>query len=219
MRTLWLSVSVLALAALMNGQSGKQALPPDILPDSLSRLPLVKRADMDDNGKRVYDLVAGANRATPLLGPGGLSFYSPKFAEPMHLINQYLRNESVIGRRYFELSALVAAREFDQQYEWTGHETAGLRAGLDRSLIDVIKFNKEVTGLPEKDATVIRMGREIFRQHHVSPAVFAKAVDLFGKQGAFEVVATMADYSMAAVILTAADQHLPADRPPLLPEK
>lgn len=219
MRTLSLSATVLALTALMNGQSGKQALPVDILPDSLSRLPLVQRADMDDNGKRVYDLVAGTNRTRPLLGPGGLSFYSPKFAEPMHLINEYLRSESVIGRRYFELSALVAAREFDQQYEWTGHEPGGLRAGLDQSVIDVVKFNKDVTSLPEKEATVIRMGREIFRQHHVSSAVFAKAVELFGKQGAFEVTAVMADYAMAAVILTAADQHLPADRKPLLPSK
>ena len=28
----------------------------------------------------------------------------------------------------FEISALVGAREFDQQYEWSGHEPAALRA-------------------------------------------------------------------------------------------
>ena len=219
MRTLCLSVTVLALAAAMNGQSGKPALPPDILPDSLARLPQVHRADLDENGKRVYDVVAGANRPTPPLGPTGLSLHSPKFAEPMHAINQYLRNESTIGRRYFELSALIAAREFNQQYEWSGHEPGALRIGLEQSVIDVVKFNKDVAGLPEKDATVIRMGREVFRQHHVSPAVFAQAVQLFGKQGALEIAATMGDYAMAAIILTAADQQLPPDRPPLLPVK
>jgi hypothetical protein len=31
-----------------------------------------------------------------------------------------------------------------------------LRAGLEQSVIDVVKFNKDVTGLPDKDATVIR---------------------------------------------------------------
>ncbi|MBZ5576148.1 MAG: hypothetical protein LAP40_06265 [Acidobacteriia bacterium] len=219
MRTLVWAAALTAMAAMMDGQSGKQALPADVLPESLARLPVVQRADLDENGKRVYDLVAGTNRTTPLMGPGGLSLHSPQFAEPMQRINLYLRDESVIGRRYFELCALVTAREFDQQYEWTGHETGGLRAGLDQSTIDVVKFNKDVAGLPEKEATVIRMGREVFRQHHVSPAVFAKAVSLFGKQGALEVAGVMGDFAMAAVILTAADQHLPADRKPLLPEK
>ena len=59
---------------------------------------------------------------------------------------------------YFELSALLAAREFDQQYEWSGHEPAAVRAGLEPSVIDVVKFNRDVAGLPEKDATVIRLG-------------------------------------------------------------
>jgi len=200
---------------VVNGQSG---LPADVLPDSLSRLPLVKRADLDENGKRVYDKVGGANRTTPLIGPAGISLYSPKAAEPIHELNQYLRT-SVIGSRYFELCALVAAREFDQQYEWTGHETAALRAGVEPSLIDVIKYNKDVTGLAEKDSTVIRVGRALFRDHKVSPALFAKTVELFGRQGALEISAIMGDYAMAAVILTMADQHLPADRKPLLPAR
>jgi 4-carboxymuconolactone decarboxylase len=195
-----------------------EKLPADVQPDSYSRLPPVKRADLDDRGKGVFDRVAGTDRAVAAPGPAGLSLYSPQFAEPMHVINQYLR-DSVIGRRYFELSALVAAREFDQQYEWTGHEAAGLRAGLDQTVIDVVKFNRDVAGLPEKESTVIRIGRGLFREHRVRPELFAKAVELFGKQGAFEISAIMGDYAMAAVLLTFADQHLPPDRPPLMPEK
>ena len=193
-------------------------LPADVLPDSYSRLPLIKRAGLDDNGKQVFDRVAGKERAEAAPGPAGISLYSPQFAEPMHLMNQYLR-DSVVGRRYFELSALVVAREFDQQYEWTGHEAAGLRAGLDQSVIDAVKFNRSLEGLPEKESIVIRIGRGLFRDHRVSPELFAKAVDLFGKQGAFEISAVMGDYAMAAVILIFADQHLPPDRKPMMPER
>ena len=32
-----------------------------------------------------------------------------------------------MGPRYFQLSVLIAAREIDQQYEWSAHEPAGLR--------------------------------------------------------------------------------------------
>src|SRR5579872_457445 len=215
MRLLSLALVLVSSGALL-GQATK--LPADVLPDSYSRLPLVKRADLDDAGKQVFDRVAGKDRSVSAPGPAGLSLYSPPFAEPMHVINQYLR-DTVVGRRYFELSALVAAREFDQQYEWTGHEAAGLRAGLDQSVIDAVKFNRSVEGLPEKESTVIRIGRGLFRDHRVTPDLFAKAVELFGKQGAFEISAVMGDYAMAAVLLNFADQHLPPDRKPLMPEK
>ena len=144
--------------------------------------------------------------------------YSPGAAKPIQELNQYLR-KTVVGPRFFELSALVAAREFDQEYEWSGHEPAGRRAGLDQATIDAVKFNRDVAGLPEKDATVIRLGRALFRQHKVSPNLWAKTVELFGKQGAVEISVIMGDYAMAAVMLTAADQQLPPGREALLPIK
>jgi 4-carboxymuconolactone decarboxylase len=207
-------VSVVSVAVL----DGQARLPPDINAESLSRLPPRQRSELDDEGKRIWDLVQGQGRTMGLTGPARLSMHSPKIAEPVHMLNQYLRT-SAIGSRYFELGALVAAREMDQQYEWSGHEPAGLRAGLDQSIIDVIKYDREVTGVPEKDATVIRLGRALLRDHKVSPELWAKTVELFGRQGAFEVTAVIADYVMAGILLTAVDQQLPPERKPLLPVK
>jgi hypothetical protein len=51
----------------------------------------------------------------------------------------------------------------------------------------------------------------------VSPALWAKTVELFGRQGAVEITAIMGDYAMAAVMLTAVDQQLPPGREALLP--
>ena len=209
---------VLAIGASIAILSG-QTMPTDIHPESLSRLPPVQRGDLTDDGKRVWDLIAGTGgRGMPKTGPAAVSMYSPAAAEPIHMLNQALR-KTVVGPRYFELSALIAAREFDQQYEWSGHEPAALRAGLEQAVIDAVKFNRDVAGLPEKDATVIRLGRASFRDHHVSRELWAKTVELFGRQGAVEITAIMGDYAMAAVMLTAADQQLPADRKPLLPKR
>jgi 4-carboxymuconolactone decarboxylase len=207
-------LSVVSVAAL-NGQSG---LPADVHQQSLSRLPPVQRTDLTDDEKRIWDLVAGPGGSLPSTGPAPISMYSPKVAEPMHMLNQYLRT-SVVGSRFFELSALVAAREFDQQYEWSGHEPAARRAGLEQAVIDIVKFNREVAGVSDKDATVIRLGRALFRDHKVSPALWAKTVEHFGRRGAVEIAAIMGDYALAAVILTAADQQLPANRTPLLPPR
>ena len=211
-------VVLLAVAATVATLDGQSARPADIHPESLSRLPPLTRDQLDPEGQKIWDYLVGVNGTMPKTGPPPVTIYSPKSAEPIQALNQYLRR-SVVGPRYFELSALVASREFDQQYEWSGHEPAAVRAGLEQSIIDVVKYNRELSGVPEKDATVIRLGRALFRDHRVSPDLWAKAVEHFGRQGAIEVTTIMSDYAMVGFLLTAVDQQLPPDRKPLLPPR
>jgi len=211
MRQLLGFVFAIFCAAGVQAQSG-DSRPGDIDPESLSRLPVVKRADLDADGQRIYDYVAAPNKTIPNSGPVPISMYSPKVAESIQMLNQYLRFHGVLSRRDTEVAILVAAREFDQQYEWTGHEGAARSVGVDQSIIDVV-------GLSEKDTLIIRFGRQLFREHKLDSALFAKAVELFGKQGTVEMATVMGDYAMAAVMLTAANQQLPADRKPTLPPR
>jgi 4-carboxymuconolactone decarboxylase len=205
------------LVTCVAGTAGQNARPADIHPESLSRLPPLQRESLDAEGKRVWDALASSSSGTlSKFGPAPVTMYSPKAAEPIQALNQYLRN-SVVGRRSFELASLIAAREFDQQYEWSGHEPAAVAAGLEQAVIDVVKFNRPVDGLSEKDATAIRLGRALFREHVVAPELWAKAVQVYGQQGAVELTMIMADYAMVGFILTAVDQHLPPERKALLP--
>ena len=217
MRIALMVVALTTLVASLVAQS--PVLPPDVGAESLSRLPVVVRDSLDAEGKRVYDYIAGRGGTAPKTGPGGVSLHSPAAAEAIQMLNQALR-KTVIGAKYFEISALVGAREFDQQYEWSGHEPAALRAGVDQAAIDAIKFDRDVSALEEKSATVILMGRQVFRgNHQLSAELWAKAVRLFGPQGALEVTMVMGDYAMAAVMLNAVNQQLPPGRPALLPAR
>jgi 4-carboxymuconolactone decarboxylase len=204
--------------ALFSALAAAQALPADIDPKSYSRLPLLPREQMSGDALRAYDSLVGKDRATPGLGPQATSLYSMGVAEPMNQLNQYLRN-TVVGPAMFQICTLIAAREFDETYEWTSHEAGAKRVGVDMKTIDAIRFNRTVDGLPEKDALVIRFGRALFRDHKVSPELYAKVVDVFGKQGMFELTAIMGDYAMAAVMLRAVDQHLPQGASELPPIK
>jgi hypothetical protein len=66
------------IVATLSGQSGKGGLPSDIQPDSLNRLPVVKREQMDENGKKAYDLNAGGpGKIAQPTGPGAIALYSP----------------------------------------------------------------------------------------------------------------------------------------------
>jgi 4-carboxymuconolactone decarboxylase len=200
----------LLTAALFSAFAAAQALPPDIDSKSYSRLPLRSREQMSGDALRAYDALVGKDRTTPGLGPQATSLYSMGVAEPMDKLNQYLRN-TVVGPAMFQICTLVAAREFDETYEWTSHEAGAKRSNVDMKTIDAIRFNRPLDGLPEKDALVIRFGRALFRDHKVSPELYAKVVEVFGQQGMFELTATMGDYAMAAIMLRAVDQHVPQE--------
>ncbi len=204
---------LLAAASLGHTQSNDSgALPPDVDPESYSRLPALSRDELDAEGKRAYDLVVG-DGPKPTTGPAAVSMYSPKVAEAFHILNQYLRNDGVIPQRYYEVAILHAAWEFEQAYEWSAHEGAARGAGVPEAVIDAIKHDRGIEGLPEKDALIIRFGRALFRDHEVGSELYADVVEHFGRQGMVELATIMGDYVMAGLVLTAADQHIPPDRP------
>ena len=195
------------------------ALPADVHPDSLSRLPLRRREDMDERGRRFYDAVVDPRSRTlvGLRGPSGIWLHSPELGERVRAVNQYLRFETALDRRLTELAILVTARELDQQFEWTAHEPAALAEGLSAEIIDIVKLRRASAGLPPRESAIIDFGREVFRDKKVRPETFARAVELYGLEGVVNLAALMGNYAMTAVILNAVDQQVHPDRRPLLP--
>jgi len=62
-----------AFGVVLGAQSS--SLPADIHPESLSRLPPLQRDGLDDEGKRVWDYIAGP-RGMGKTGPGAISMYN-----------------------------------------------------------------------------------------------------------------------------------------------
>jgi 4-carboxymuconolactone decarboxylase len=198
-------------------------LPKDVDPASLSRLPLLTRAELDAEGQTHYDAIVSPRSRTlvGLRGPSGIWLHSPKLAGYVRAANQYLRFETALDRRLTELAILVTARELGNQFEWTAHEPAALSEGLEAEIIDTVKRRRPVAPLGKrlgkKEAVIIAFGRELFARKKVAPATFARAVTLFGRRGVLELAALMGNYAMTAVILNAVDQQLHPAQKPLLP--
>jgi hypothetical protein len=130
-------VSWLAMVAVLPAlaQPGSTPLPPDIDERSYSRLPLIQKDSLDAEGQRVFEAINGKESNTPRLGPPASTLYSVAAAEPYDRLNQLLRSANVIGPQFFEISTLVPAREFNQQYEWTAHERGARRVGVSQEVI------------------------------------------------------------------------------------
>jgi len=201
---------VLVLASLPAIAQAQSALPPDINPVTLSRLPPASPDDLDEEGRK---LLASRPEVKPGPGPTHVTNYSPRersLGIPSGV-------NSPVGPRYFQLAVLIIAREIDQQYEWSAHEPAGLRQGLEQSVIDVVKHNRPVTGLTDKDATLITFGRTLYREHKVSSELWQKMIGHFGRQQTVQLMMIMGDYFRVGFMMNAVDQHLPPERKALLP--
>ena len=203
-------LSVLLLAALPVVAQAQNSLPPDIHPVTLSRLPPVTAEDLDEEGQR---LLAARTNFTPGPGPTHVTIYSPRERD----LGIPTGEKSPVGPRYFQLAVLITAREIDQQYEWSAHELTGLRQGLEQSVIDVVKYNRDVAELSDKDATLITFGRVLFREHRVGSELWEKMVSHFGRQHTVQIMAIMGEYFRVGFMLNAIDQHLPPGRKALLP--
>ena len=203
-------LSVLLLVSLPALAQSQTALPPDINPVTLSRLPPVTKEDLDEEGQR---LLAQRPEVKPGPGPAHVTSYSPQGRS----LGTPTGVNSPVGPRYFQLAVLIMAREIDQQYEWSAHEPAGVRQGLEQSVIDVVKNNKDVASLTDKDATLITFGRTLYREHKVSSALWQKMIGHFGRQHTVQLMMIMGDYFRVGFMMNAVDQHLPPERKALLP--
>ena len=221
------AVVVLALGGRMHAgsavgsaDSAAAPLPKDIYPETGNRLPPPKREDMDDYGKKVFDELTGPRISWTKQVP--LRLYSPRLAKPMSDAHYYLKFQTGLGDRLTEIAVLVTAREMDNQFEWTQWEIHGRMDGpghVEPGIIDIIKYNKPVTGIGEKETVIIEFGRELLGQKKVSSETFAHALRLFGPRGMVDLTNLMALYWATGLELTAFDQQLLPGQKPMLPAR
>jgi len=191
--------------------------PSDIDPQSGFRLPLLKREDLDDVGKRAYDRANTPGKTiVGLRGPAGVHLYSTRTVEAHTAINHYLRHDAGFDPKVREVAILTVAREMDSRFEWAAHEPEALTVGVAPEVIAAIKHRKSTAGLGELDAAIIEFGRQAVGRHKVTPEAFARLKALFAPRQLVDLVLLMGNYAGTAILLAAMDMQVPEGKP-LLP--
>jgi 4-carboxymuconolactone decarboxylase len=198
------SVSFIAFA--------QSKLPADLDPQSRARLPYLKSSEVDAKGKRVVDTFGKSGTVS---GPLAFATYNPAVGQALLDLHDAAVTGGTLDAHTRELAILVACRATNYNLEWNGHEASGLKAGIDAKVIDVVRFNRPLTGLNEQDAAVIRFGRQLLNDKKVDSATFAKVVELWGKRGAMDMVAAMDTYAVSGFFAIAVDEHSAEGKPEL----
>jgi 4-carboxymuconolactone decarboxylase len=151
-----------------------------------------------------------------VIGPFAPLLRSPELMTRLQKVGEYLRYESPLNRRLFEMTILWVARWWDQQFEWSYHHPLALAAGLDPAIADAIAEDRRPDGMDDDEAAVWGVLDELFRTREVSDAAWAAAVARLGEAGVVEVVATAGYYTTLATVMNAA--RTPAPGGPWLPD-
>ena len=214
----WCAAILVAASASFSAY-GQSKLPADLDPQSRARLPYLKKSDMDAKGQKIFETLPGAGKDDILRGPLAFAAYNPAVAQALHDLHDAAVPGGTLDPRTRELAILVACRETNYNLEWNGHAASGLKAGIDAKLIDVVRYHRPLTGLNEKDATVIRFGHQMFHDKKVDSATFAKAVEFWGKRGTVDMVSVMTTYAVSGYFAIAVDERSPEGKPELPLEK
>jgi 4-carboxymuconolactone decarboxylase len=205
--------AVILLAALASFIAYAQSkLPADLDSQSRARLPYLKSSEVDAKGKKVVDIFG---KGGTISGPLAFATYNPAVGQALLDLHDAAVTGGTLDPYTRELAILVACRETNYNLEWNGHAASGLKAGIDAKLIDVVRKRGPIAGLSEKDATIIRLGRQMLTDKKVDSATFAKAVELWGRRGTMDMVAVMNTYAVSGYFAIAVDERSPEGKPEL----
>ncbi len=128
-----------------------------------------------------------------------------------------LRWKFTLGRALAELAILATARELNQPFEWSVHETEAIGWGLDPKVIDVVRHRRPLRGLNPTQAAIVQVTRESVGGHRISPDTHARALKVLGEANLVDTVLLSANYVATAARLTAINQQMPAEMVQWLP--
>ena len=135
------------------------------------------------NGCSISSCAAATAPTDELGGPLAFAAYNVPVANALLDLHDGAVGKGTLDAHVRELAILVACRATNYDFEWNAHEAAALRAGVEQKVVDVVRTNGALTGVPDADAAVIRFGRELLNDRKMSSATFAKAKQLFGDEG------------------------------------
>ena len=172
------------------------------------RFPDLKREQITEAQKRVYDSIAGGPRGG-VRGPFGPLLRSPELTDRVQKLGEYLRFNTSLPARLNEFAIIINARFWDSKYEWHSHKPLAIKGGLAESIANDLAQNKRPANMKPDEELVYDFCTTLHREHFVSDALFKRAVAILGEAGVIDLIGVSGYYTLVSMVLNVAEIPLP----------
>jgi 4-carboxymuconolactone decarboxylase len=179
----------------------------------MSRLPLPTRDALDPPAQEVWDSITASRGAIVadeghLIGPFNAWVNAPIIGGRLAELGAALRFESSIERRLLEVAIITVGARWKAEFEWWAHSRMALHHGVRPEAVAAIARG-ETPSLPDDEAVVHAVARQLVDTGHVDGPAYEAAHALLGDRGIVELVTLCGYYTLVSFTLNAFDVPLP----------
>jgi 4-carboxymuconolactone decarboxylase len=183
--------------------------------ETMTRIAILDRANMNDDQARVYDAAVAAK--SPVGGPYYAYIYLPKLFESAQNLRMTIA-AGPLSRRETQVANLTIARHYNARYPWFAQVRSSIAAGIERPIIDAINARKTPDLADAREKTCFAVTHELLNNRKLSDQTYAAAEKTMGLESLVNLVAVVGSFAMTCMTACAFDVDPPADNPvPLAP--
>jgi len=178
----------------------------------MPRLGEIERTRLTLEQRRVAEQIQSGPRGG-LAGPFWLWLRSPELADRAQKLGEFVRFNTSLPPRLFELAVLVTAQQWKAQFEWYAHAPLAKKAGLGDDIIAAIKKGTRPKFAKADEAAVYEFAAELYARKRVGDATYAAAKSHIGERGVVELVGVLGYYALVSMTLNTFGIEVPPAAP------
>ena len=191
------------------------------------RLPWFVPAELDAEGRALYDRIAGGPRATgpqafPLTddrgrlnGPFNAMLVSPDIGTALQEVGAAIRYRSALSHREREIAILEVSVLRRCEFEWYAHERVGRANGLVDDELRALLHGEPAPTFDPREMMVRHVARTCIVDRTLDDDTLTVAEGLLGDRALMDVISLVGYYDLLALNLTVWQTPLPDGAEPV----
>ena len=178
----------------------------------------VELEELDKEAAELYRAISGP-RGGIVDGPFRVWLRAnPALAARMNDVGKTLRETGKLDKKLAEIAILCVARFWDARYQWAAHGPIARKLGLSQKTIDDIGHGVRPKSAPKAQQAVYDLTTSLLERRHIPDDLYEHVLTLIEFDDMVELITTIGQYSLAAIVTNGFDILLPSGGPDL-PER
>jgi 4-carboxymuconolactone decarboxylase len=175
------------------------------LADAEDRMPPIAADKLSPAQKKARELLAATPRGNAgNAGPFVPLLRSPEFMNRLQAVGDYLRFNNAIPQKLVEMTILMTARLWTQNYEWAAHYPLALKAGLKAEIAGAIAEGRRPSGMSDEEDMIWDFNTELLNNRNISDTTYSRILHKFGEQGVIDLTGITGYYQTLAMVMSVA---------------